>query len=157
MKQIIVVHHTVSSRDKTKVKDIDDWHQIRWPNFKSSLGYFVGYHFVITGDGTLTQTRRMSEQGAHCPPNKGRIGVVLTGNFEEEKPSKAQLTSLQNLLEKLNKQGITEIYGHNHFSKTLCPGRHLSKWIKMYKKISIIKKLINLYKKLYKKLLGLKK
>jgi len=157
---IAILHHTVSSRDRTKVQDIDDWHKTRWPKLKSSLGYYAGYHFVITGDGTLTQTRKLSEQGVHCPPNKGRIGIVLTGNFENEEPTKEQLTSLQALLEKLKKQGITKVLGHKDLKATLCPGRNLYKWLKKYKKMRILSERITILQRLislYRKLIGKKK
>ena len=147
----IVIHHTVSSRDKTTVQDIDAWHKLRWPDFKGSLGYWVGYHYVITGDGSVKQTREDIETGAHCIPNVGKLGICLTGNFEIEEPSEKQLSSLQTLLIKLKSEyniSDNQIYGHRELSRTLCPGKTLMSWIEAYRKLSLVKKLLLLYKKL---------
>ena len=135
----IIVHHTASSRDKTRVKDINDWHKLRWPNFISKMGYHVGYHFVIVGDGTVVQTRQLHEQGAHSVPNKGKIGIALTGNFENERPSDEQLDSLKNLIKKIQKQldiPRTSVLGHKEVGRTLCPGESLMLFVKTWQKFA---------------------
>lgn len=143
--KIIVIHHTASSRDWTTVADIDAWHKLRWPEMRSELGYYVGYHWVITADGTATQTRKETEIGAHCVPNNGRIGICLTGNFETEVPTREQLTSLNSLLIK-TKIGYNipdnQIFGHKELDLTLCPGKNLMKWITLTLKISVLQKLL---------------
>ena len=143
--KLIVLHHSVSSRDNTTLSDIDAWHRLRWPNFKSSMGYWVGYHWVIVGNGMAFQTRQNNEIGAHCIPNDGKVGICLTGNFEEEKPSPEQLNSLGVLLEKLKKDyNLTDkdIKGHRELSQTLCPGRYLMEWLKLYRQLGLIQQLI---------------
>ena len=35
------------------------------------------------------------------------------------------------------------IFGHQEVGKTLCPGKNLQKWIKEYRQISLLQKLIN--------------
>ena len=149
----IIIHHSASSKNKTTVDDINNWHKVRWPDFKSSLGYWIGYHFVITGDGKLTQTRRSNELGAHCIPNEGKVGICLTGNFDIEEPNKEQLNSLTALLEQLKKEYNLEdknIFGHCEKSQTACPGKNLVKWIYLNRQVSILQKLINLLKSFLK-------
>jgi len=141
----IIIHHSASSRDKTTIKDINDWHFLRWPDFISSLGFNVGYHYVITGEGKTNQTRRDNELGAHCIPNEGKIGICLTGNFEIEKPTPEQLISLENLISviKKNYQLNDEcIFAHREKSRTICPGKNLFEWIVAYRKISFLKRQI---------------
>ena len=124
----IVIHHTASSRDRTTLQDVNAWHKLRWADFKSSLGYWVGYHYLITGDGKITQTRRDNEMGAHCIPNDGKIGVCLTGNFMTETPTQAQIDALKRVLGALLKTyGLkyTDIKAHRELSQTLCPGNNL--------------------------------
>jgi N-acetylmuramoyl-L-alanine amidase len=146
--KILVIHHSVSSRDKTTIKDIDAWHKLRWPDFKSSLGYWVGYHYVILGSGEIVQTRKDNEMGAHCIPNDDKIGICLTGNFMVEKPSDQQISSLERLTENLKKEyGIEDVKGHRELSKTDCPGDNLFIWV-LQQRISFIQKLINYWKKL---------
>lgn len=142
--KIIVLHHSVSSRDKTTVQDINNWHKLRWTDFKSYLGWNVGYHFIITGDGKITQTRLVNELGAHCIPNEGKIGICLTGNFMIEKPSTEQIDSLNLLVNKIKKEyNIEEVFGHRDFNKTECCGDELYKWV-LQQKINWLQKLINL-------------
>lgn len=140
--QFIVVHHTDSSRDKTTIAAINSWHQKRWPKFKSELGYFIGYHFVITGDGKITRTRNDHEEGAHTETadymNLKSIGICLTGNFENEQPSDAQLSSLENLITELKTtyQQITDdhVSYHGAFDDTKCCGKNLIEYMKNRKK-----------------------
>jgi hypothetical protein len=141
----IILHHSASSRDKTTIKDINAWHKLRWPDFKSSLGYFIGYHFVITADGTITKTRQSEEIGAHCIPNEGRVGICLTGNFDVETPTLRQLDSLGGLLVKLKsiyQLKDTDIFGHCELAKTACPGKNLFIWVKEYRQIGALQKII---------------
>jgi N-acetyl-anhydromuramyl-L-alanine amidase AmpD len=147
----IVIHHTASSRDNTTVKNIDDWHKLRWADFRGSLGYWIGYHYVILGNGEVVQTRRDNEMGAHCIPNDGKIGIALTGNFDIEAPSEAQLNSLSPLLTKLKlNYGLTDnnIYGHWEKSATACPGREMKKWLLLTRQVSLLRKLIDFFLKL---------
>lgn len=141
----IIIHHTVSNRDKTTIAGIDAWHKLRWPDFISSLKYWIGYHYVILGNGEVCQTRRDNELGAHCVPNDGKIGICLTGNFEIERPSDAQLNALEPLLNKLKlvyKLGDENIFGHCQKSNTLCPGKYLMEWLNLYRKVNWLKQQI---------------
>jgi hypothetical protein len=153
----IIIHHTASARDKTTIAQINAWHQARWPDFKSSLGYFVGYHLVITGDGTVTQTRKDTEMGAHTIPNNDKLGICLTGNFETEVPSEKQLNSLRTLLDKKKTEwGIdnTKIFGHKEKSPTACPGKSLFEWVKNYRSTQAsvtYEKLVNINGTIYQK------
>lgn len=150
----IIIHHTVSSRDKTTIQDIENWHKVRWPGFVSSLGFHIGYHFVILGDGEIVQTRRENEIGAHCIPNDGKIGIALTGNFETEKPSSAQFDALSMLLKRVKKEyGLTDkdVFGHYEKSSTLCPGKELKKWILLNRQLSILQKIVAVLMKLLRK------
>lgn len=140
----IIIHHSVSSK-KTTISQLNEWHKAR--DFPlSSLGFYIGYHYVILGDGTVKQVRRDNEIGAHSPPNTGRLGICLTGNFNIEEPSDAQIKSLLELTEKLKSAyGIQDIKGHREFNKTECPGENLYKWV-LEQRISWLQRLINIIK-----------
>ena len=116
----ITIHHTDSSRDKTILSDIDSWHKLRWPDFKSSLGYWIGYNYVILGNGNVIQTRYDDETGAHTKGyNEGNIGICLTGRFNTESPSEAQILALNTLTDRLKMTyGITEVKAHRDYNKT---------------------------------------
>ncbi len=138
----IVIHHSASRAD-TPISEIDRWHKQR--NFtKSSLGFYVGYHYVILSDGKLIQTRRDNELGCHTIPNDGKIGICCVGNFMLEKPTDAQLSTLGVLCNRLKKDyNINEVKGHRDFSNTECPGDNLYLFV-LQDKINWLRKLINL-------------
>jgi N-acetyl-anhydromuramyl-L-alanine amidase AmpD len=137
----IIVHHSGGS-DANPLQDssnftvgqCNDLHRTR--NFsKSSLGYYVGYHYYIAKNGTYTQTRASTDEGCHCiGQNTQSIGICLAGNFDATLPTKEQITSLTSLLLKLTKDlniPKSEIYPHRKFANKTCYGNKLSNtWAK---------------------------
>jgi len=126
----IVIHHTATPRDKTTFKAVNEYHKKKW-DFKSSLGYYCGYHYFIETDGKITQARANDEMGAHCKAdgmNHKSIGIGLTGDFTKEVPSDAQLKSLEKLVLDLEKKYNIErkenVIGHREAkgAQTSCPG-----------------------------------
>jgi len=103
----IIVHHTAVSYDKNpaQFKATNAYHKEKgFP--RSSLGYYVGYHYMIEKDGLVIQARSDKDIGAHTSQNNmnySSIGICLTGNFDVELPTDAQIKSLQELINK--KQG----------------------------------------------------
>lgn len=101
----------------------------------------LGYHFVIgngtdTADGKIEVGSRWYEQkhGAHCRVsqtdsneyNKHGIGICLVGNFENARPSAAQMESLIYLTNGLLAQSYlppSVVHYHRDFDSTKCPGR----------------------------------
>ena len=126
----IVVHHSASSTDTT-VKQIHRWHTIErgWSD--------IGYHFVITADGTINECRPLEQVGAHAKNfNKHSIGICVTGNTNEQPPNNAQLTSLYDLLEALRYDfGLVhdDVYTHREKGQTECPGLMLHRWVQAYR------------------------
>lgn len=141
----IIIHHSATS-PTVSLDQINAWHEAKF-GVVSSLGGYIGYHYVIDFSGQLFQTRRDNEIGAHCPPNDGKIGICVLGDFSVAKPSEPQLTTLSTLVEQLKKDyNIKEVKGHRDFRPTECPGDSLynivvvdhAHWLT--KIISIIKK-----------------
>ncbi|PKL72389.1 hypothetical protein CVV26_01845 [Candidatus Kuenenbacteria bacterium HGW-Kuenenbacteria-1] len=139
----IIIHHSATTRDGTTLNAINRFHQKKF-NYRSSLGWYVGYHYFIAGNGIVRQVRRDEEYGVHCRASKMNsqsIGICLAGNFEIEKPSEKQLESLKKILESLKKSyGIknNDILGHCEVigAITACPGKNLLEWVNKYKTIS---------------------
>lgn len=132
----IIIHHTASPRDTTTLEQVNAWHKARgFP--KSSRGWYVGYHFLITA-GSMFQTRDENERGAHAyNPATGidwngtSLGVCLTGNFNEDKTlTEYQTQTLHNILRILMenwKIGPKRILLHRDVDQTACPGRNIDK------------------------------
>ncbi len=157
----VIIHHTVTSRDAT-VADIDRMHKRRnwgsasvpyWAS-KSPLGYYVQYHYLITSDGKVTQCQEEKTASWHAGnANFDSIGVCMTGNFQNEMPTKKQQDSLRELL---LKKGLS-IQLHRDVKATACPGKNITmEWVnnllsKMEKTYYIKSELRNELKKIWSK------
>ena len=134
----IVVHYDGAGNSFISV---NEWHKEKW-GFKSSLGFFCGYHYFIKFNGKIIQARADNEEGAHCVDskrpgfwNKNSIGICLQGS--NSKMTKEQKESLKKLLDRLKiKYNISysDILGHKDVKPTVCPGSKIYNWLKWYKK-----------------------
>jgi len=105
--KFIIIHHSVTPRDLDKdktEKSIEASHKARgFP--LSSMGWHIGYQYIIYSDGEIRQYRSETEEGAHCKENKMNfqsIGICMIGDFSHETPdrlnempSSAQLLTLE--------------------------------------------------------------
>jgi len=88
-----VIHHTASPC-WTTVQDIDNWHKERgWDE--------IGYHYVITCDGTVHKGRSLDKQGAHAKGRNDRVGIALVGYDEF---TSVQIQALKLLLHQIGVQ-----------------------------------------------------
>lgn len=143
---VIVVHHSANHVDTPDSMDRYHREDRGWANG-------LGYHFVIgngvnTTDGKVYVGPRWKRQisGAHCKSKSGRyfgswrknnyfnthgIGICLIGNFENTRPTRRQLATLEELTEFLCSQtsiNPAHVYGHGDVThRTACPGRYLSR------------------------------
>jgi len=130
MKKYIILHHTATARDTTTFEAVNNYHKEKW-NFKSSLGYYIGYHYFINAAGKVYQGRADDEPGAHCyqeNKNYDSIGVCMAGEFDKEYPSQAQLDSLKKLLKDLMaKHNIPfeNLKFHRDYAPKTCPGTNI--------------------------------
>jgi hypothetical protein len=127
----IVIHHSATPAGGAKA--FDKMHKAKgWDE--------LGYHFVVgngtdTGDGQVEVGPRWSKQkwGAHAKTSDNRfnrfgIGICLVGNFDNERPTKAQLQSLSKLVAYLMKSynvPADRVIGHGETKATDCPGRNV--------------------------------
>lgn len=91
----------------------------------------IGYHFIIDYAGRIWEGRPLFYEGAHVSgQNIENIGVMLLGNFEEQRPAPDQISSLFKLVNALiKKYSISKdsIYGHCDLGQSICPGKYLYK------------------------------
>lgn len=125
----IIVHHTALAGNQSQLLQVNTYHKMQdFP--ESSLGWFVGYTYFIEKSGQVTQTRADTEMQAHTKGmNEDSIGLALAGDFNRERPTNEQLTSLRNLInQKMAEHGIlpNNIMGHRMFRQTTCPGINFS-------------------------------
>ena len=101
----------------------------------------LGYDFVIgngtdTADGQIEVGSRWIKQkvGAHAKTpdnwyNEHGIGICLVGNFDNGRPSAAQMRSVGKLVAFMMRTyhiPADRIVGHGDTKQTACPGRYLS-------------------------------
>lgn len=119
MRQIdeIIIHCADTPKGHNfNVNDIRDWHKQRgWSD--------VGYHYIITLDGTIQEGRKEEIIGAHCKGrNKYSIGICYIGGKGGDTRTDEQRVSLIHLIGYLKrKYPGAKVYGHRDFSSKACP------------------------------------
>lgn len=118
----IIVHCTATPEGKDyHVADVDKWHKARgWKK--------IGYHYLITLDGTVEKGRGENEIGAHCTShNKNSIGVCYVGGLDKNGIPKDTRTEaqkkalLQLIIALVIKYPQAKIYGHCELANKACP------------------------------------
>ncbi|MGI5912644.1 MAG: peptidoglycan recognition family protein [Syntrophomonadaceae bacterium] len=115
----VILHHSASP--DVPASTIHGWHlNQKWSG--------IGYHFVIRANGAIERGRPEWAIGSHSGPdgNGDSIGIVLTGNFEYDKPTEGQLDSLVWLITQYlePKYGKLQVIGHKDVMATACPGKN---------------------------------
>ena len=124
----IIWHHTGDASQAPQFDKINLWHKSK--NFPlSSLGFYVGYHFLIEPDGTVRQARNLDEIGAHDQgENLDSLGLGIAGNFDIGVPSENQTAAAVKILgEMMSSVGIkiNRIEPHRQDDATSCPGLNI--------------------------------
>lgn len=125
--RVVVLHHSATPRGSVEAfhrhhRDVNGWNG-------------VGYHFVIGNgegmpDGAIAATYRWAQQqpGAHAGVrafNDRGIGVCLVGDFRSQRPTAAQLASLDALTAHLRDRcqlAESRLIPHGRLKGTTCPG-----------------------------------
>lgn len=115
----VILHHSASP--DVPASTIHGWHLgQKWAG--------IGYHFVIRANGAIERGRPEWAIGSHSGPagNVDSIGIVLTGNFQYERPTAAQIESLVWLITQYlePRYGNLDVIGHKDVMATACPGKN---------------------------------
>jgi len=134
----IVVHYGGGNLD---FDGVNRYHEMIW-GFKSSLGFYAGYHYFMEFSGKIFQARADNEEGAHCVEpgkpgywNKNALSICMMG--DNTKFTEVMKDELKKWLDRKRiKYGIpySEVYGHLDIKSTLCPGEKIYKYLLKYKK-----------------------
>ena len=121
---MIVIHHVGIPDGDTSAAAIHRAHLANgWAG--------IGYHYVIRKNGVIERGRPLAVVGAHAyGENYHTVGINVTGNFEKEVPTDAQMKSLTELVTALCRiyhidPGPATIVGHRDVNSTDCPGKNL--------------------------------
>jgi hypothetical protein len=128
----ITIHHSASGNrvhGPQGVRAIQDFHMNPPPRGRGWSD--IAYHFLVDQDGTIYQGNPENRQGSHVlDQNRGNLGIVLLGNFDNGNPTDAQMKATAHLLKHLStKYNIqlnrTNVKGHGERMATACPGVNL--------------------------------
>ena len=90
-----------------------------------------GYHFAVDRAGNVWQARPLQFQGAHVKDhNEGNIGIVALGNFEQQRPTQAQVEAVhRHAREMMVTFNVppSRLRTHQEWAATACPGRHMQR------------------------------
>jgi len=144
----VCVHHSVYKPAhnieelKAQAKLFDGWHKSKsWANeikTNGEFGYqYIEYHYLMALDGSILQVQDEKYVLYHAGDNfRGDlsfnlhgIAICLTGNYENDVPTEAQMKSLVLFIRDVEKRyGIDALVrGHKETSKdpTACPGKNI--------------------------------
>ena len=118
----IIIHCSATKEGQPFTADaIDRWHRQR--GFRC-----IGYHYVISLDGSVHAGRPISEEGAHCQRhNAHSIGICYIGGLDslgqpKDTRTPEQKGALKALVGQLkNDYPNATIHGHNEFAPKACP------------------------------------
>lgn len=123
--EVLTVHHA-SSPDYSQYQGAPSLRGIQNFHMDNRGWSDIGYHFVVAPDGKLFEGRPPTMIGAHSPPNTGKVGICLIGNFDGVDTLKPeQRATLVKILAHLCgrfKIPASKIKGHRDFQSTDCPG-----------------------------------
>lgn len=140
MRDQIIVHHTASeaSSGKDQIQGVNNYHRDKdWGGGarakKSSLGWYVQYHYFIEPSGKVIQCAQDHELRWHAGNQNDRsLGICMAGYFDpghDPGPTGAQISALKALLVQLSaKYGISpdRVVPHRKYSSKSCYGSLLS-------------------------------
>lgn len=147
----IVIHHTATVKnldDPAKaIRDIYIWHTL-------SKGWGdIGYNYIIDQQGNIYEGRFGGEMvvGAHAGRgNHGSIGIAVLGNYQDDEPAEAVLSSLAALIQQkaaqynIDTEGAStfrgenypNVMGHREVMSTSCPGDRLYALLPILRKLA---------------------
>jgi hypothetical protein len=89
--QRVTVHHTHS---EYTARSLQQRHQTQ-----ADPKADIGYHFLIDSEGQIYEGRPLGIIGSHSEKdNRGNIGIALSGDFQEQPPTRAQTETLRKLV-----------------------------------------------------------
>jgi len=124
----IYLHCTATKGDETgdvSVETVRRWHTSEPRSWSD-----IGYHYLITRDGTVNVGRPIEKAGAHVlGDNATSVGIAYTGGLHAETGiawdtrTPEQIKALKTLVNALREvfPTIVSVHGHNEVSAKACP------------------------------------
>jgi N-acetyl-anhydromuramyl-L-alanine amidase AmpD len=159
----VTIHHDAVKRAKnmkeleSRAKSYNAYHKKKgYVYTKGELGYkYISYHYLIAEDGSVLQVQPLKYARWHAGDNfRGKnshnlhgIAICLSGNFQNIKPTQAQLEATADLIADLEMEHDKSftVRGHRDTAHpdyaTACPGVNLANKIRwIIERVNYIKK-----------------
>ena len=149
----ITVHHSAETEDTSPSASLADTaatlqriQKVHMDRGDPNHGWAdIGYHFLIDGSGRVFEGRSLQYQGAHArgANNRQNIGICLLGDYSRRAPGRAELESLETLLDDLRQRyGLpaSAVATHRELTATACPGPALQAWVERYRRQGLARK-----------------
>lgn len=129
---LIIIHCTATPEGRElRVSELIDWHKQR--GFRT-----IGYHYLVTLDGSVERGRDLSRIGAHTEgKNEYSIGIAYAGGLAmdcktpKDTRTASQKESMKKLVFSLLQQfPKAKVAGHYHFASKACPSFDVVQWCK---------------------------
>ncbi|XP_012682131.2 peptidoglycan recognition protein 5 isoform X2 [Clupea harengus] len=126
----VVIHHTAIRSGATPQDCIQQVTRIQKMHMKDRDFDDIGYNFLVGQNGMLYEGRGWGIVGAHTKGhNQDSVGIAVMGNFNNDLPTSAALSSVKRLLQDGVSRGWLHsnytIFGHRDLANTECPGDKL--------------------------------
>lgn len=93
----------------------------------------IGYHYVIDPQGRVWEARPTRLQGGHVHnQNEHNLGIMVMGNFEQQRPTSAALASLDTFVNQQMRTynvPLARVYTHQEIGQSACPGVNLQAYM----------------------------
>lgn len=94
----------------------------------------IGYHYIIDPQGRVWEGRPIRFQGAHVHNNnEHNLGIMVLGNFDEQKPTPEALATLDAFLaDRMRgcRVSLDRVLTHQEINPTACPGKNLQAYMR---------------------------
>lgn len=137
----ITIHHdAINSADVTsRTSAIRRLNTIREGHLSRDFAD-IGYHFIVDPQGNVWEGRPLRFQGAHVKDqNEGNLGVMVMGNFMEQRPTPAALSALDSFVASQMRRfavSMRQVRTHQELAKTECPGTNLQRYMLQTRAVS---------------------
>ena len=138
----VTVHHSAGPRATSKQK-AKELHRAYHRQHANQGWQGIGYHWSMDDLGRFYRLRPIRFKGAHTGDyNTSNVGLMVHGNYEHDRLTRAQKRSLRWLFEGgflvltgEKESGIALVRGHQEWpgptNATACPGRHLMRQLRI--------------------------
>ncbi len=123
----VIIHCTATPSDMDVTVD----HLYQW-HVEDNGWSDIGYHALISLDGTVWYCRPLERSGAHCTSrNATTIGIAFAGGYNKDgspwQPNEEQIEAYKHYEEELFSEfGKLPVNPHNKYSNKTCPNFNIS-------------------------------